>query len=338
MKSIVDTDIFLDRAIKIWKNTYDYSKTKYIRADIKVLFICKKHGNIYQLPANHLKYGCGKCGKESNKRCLLLKENCKNNFIEKARVVHLNKYDYSKTLYNTAVTKVIITCVDHGDFIVTPNNHLRGKGCPPCGLKNSKMSRLKLFDEYYKKFKELYDDKYDYSLVKWEGGSKEITVICKFHGQFKIIPYKHRNGNECQKCSNQFSMISIDWILFMEIKYGTKIQHAKNNGEFMITGTKYKADGYSKELNIIFEFYGDFWHGNPKIYDLTKINSKTKTTYNELYMQTLEKTNIIKNKGYKLVEIWESDWKQFIKCLRCIQKKWKINYKNENTKAKTSHY
>ena len=54
-------------------------------------------------------------------------------FIEKARAVHGDTYDYSKTQYVRSMEKVCITCPEHGDFWQVPTSHLRGVGCPKCG-------------------------------------------------------------------------------------------------------------------------------------------------------------------------------------------------------------
>ena len=53
-------------------------------------------------------------------------------FVKKANKVHNNQYTYDKTKYTLARNKVIVTCSIHGDFTVTANNHLKGKGCPDC--------------------------------------------------------------------------------------------------------------------------------------------------------------------------------------------------------------
>ena len=53
-------------------------------------------------------------------------------FIEEAKKVHGNKYDYSKVVYVNSATKVSIVCPTHGVFIQTPNQHLRGGGCRGC--------------------------------------------------------------------------------------------------------------------------------------------------------------------------------------------------------------
>ena len=319
-----DTQIFIEKSNEIWNNLYDYSKVNYTGSENKVIIICKKHGEFNQLPANHFKYGCGTCGRELNVRNNLLKLACKNDFISKATAVHNNMYDYSKAVYETVITKLTIICKRHGDFNMSPNNHLSGQGCPACGKEISSLANFKEFDEYQPEFVNLYGEKYDYSSVEWEGGSKPITVICKIHGEFQILPYLHKIGKECQKCSNQHSGISMSWLLYMEIRYSTRIKHARNSGEFIIPGTRYKADGYGESINTIFEFHGDFWHGNPKLYNETSINPRTNTTYGSLYETTVTKSNIIKEKGFELIEIWEHDWKMFIKTIVFLQSRWRL--------------
>ena len=323
-----NTDIFVKLSIEKWGNIYNYSKVDYKDSNNKIIIICITHGEFEQLPSNHIKYGCGSCGRESNIRNIDLNNKCKNEFISKSNTIHENTYDYSKTKYEDAISKVIVICKKHGEFNVSPNNHLRGKGCPACGIESSRLAKLKSFDDYQPEFIKLYGDKYDYSSVVWEGGSKLITVICKKHGKFHILPCLHKIGKECQKCSNQHSSISMDWLLFMENRYLTEIQHAKNLGEFVIPGTRYRADGYIKSSNTIFEFHGDFWHGNPELYNETEINPKIGITYGELYNKTKDKSKLIVELGYNLIEIWENDWKKFITSIKILQYKWKSKTNN----------
>lgn len=51
-------------------------------------------------------------------------------FIERARSVHGNKYDYSKVEYKGKEQKVLIICPEHGEFWQLAGNHLTGRGCP----------------------------------------------------------------------------------------------------------------------------------------------------------------------------------------------------------------
>jgi hypothetical protein len=58
-------------------------------------------------------------------------------FINKAKKVHNDKYDYSLVEYVNARTKVKIIDAHHGVFEQTPTDHLNGKGCPrSMGVRN----------------------------------------------------------------------------------------------------------------------------------------------------------------------------------------------------------
>ena len=88
-------------------------------------------------------------------------------------------------------------------------------------------------------------------------------------------------------------------------------QHANNGGEKNIKINKkiFKFDGYCETNNTVYEFLGDFWHGNPKKYNKDEINLVNKKTFGELYNETNERLKIIKNKDYNIITIWESDYK-----------------------------
>lgn len=106
-----------------------------------------------------------------------------------------------------------------------------------------------------------------------------------------------------------YSYRCIAWLTQVAEESGVYIQHACNGGEFVIPGTRYRADGYCKETNTIYEFHGDIYHGNPNIFDPDECpHPYTTETAGELYQKTLEKEKIIKELGYNLVVLWENDW------------------------------
>jgi hypothetical protein len=321
----MNTQIFIEKSNKIWNNLYDYSLCNYINSNIKITIICKIHGEFQQLISNHYRYGCGKC-RTPSKHNELLKKEAGENFIIKANLIHNNRYIYEKSIYITAPKKLIVSCSLHGDFEISPNNHLRGKGCAKCGRLISDKAKFKPLEHYIEEFKILFGDKYgDYSNINWKGGSKNITLICKKHGSFNILPYIHIKGKGCPVCSSNYSKISILWLQYLQIKYNIFIQHADNIGEYYIPNCKYKADGYCKETNTIYEFLGDFWHGNPncKRYLPESINPRNNKTFKQLYEETQFKKEKILKLGYNYVEIWEGDWLFFIKKIKIIQKIWR---------------
>ena len=130
--SKITTNEIIAKAKLVHGDKYDYSKVDYVKDYIKVCIICPEHGEFWQRPHAHLQgQGCPKC-KSKKQTCTT------DEFIAKAKKIHGDKYDYSKVDYSNAHTKVCIICPNHGEFWQTPNNHLRGHGCPKC--KRNKLS------------------------------------------------------------------------------------------------------------------------------------------------------------------------------------------------------
>ena len=115
------------------------------------------------------------------------------------------------------------------------------------------------------------------------------------------------------------SKCQIKWLDFISSYNHIQIQHAENEGEFKIPNTKYSADGYCQETNTIYEFHGDYWHGNPKKFNPTDMNTITNKTYGELYQKTIKREQEIRDMGFNLVVIWESDWNKINNSIRSIQ-------------------
>ena len=76
----------------------------------------------------------------------------------------------------------------------------------------------------------------------------------------------------------------------------------------MSNGKRTSVDGYDPKTNTVYEFHGDFWHGNPVVYNPSDINNKNKKTFGQLYQETIDKENRIRQNGYNLVVIWENDF------------------------------
>jgi hypothetical protein len=119
------TEEFIKKAKTIHGDKYDYNLVDYKNTYTKVKIICPIHGVFKQKPSDHLRNnGCPEC---SGTKKLTTKE-----FIEKAKAVHGDKYDYSLVKYKNTKTKVKIICPIHNTFEQRPNSHLKGFGCPEC--------------------------------------------------------------------------------------------------------------------------------------------------------------------------------------------------------------
>jgi hypothetical protein len=194
MKKLTTEEV-IKRGEKIYGNIYDFSKTNYVNIDTKITVICPKHGE-FQIRPDHFFEGCGcpKCGSErggdKNRSCL-------DEFIEKAKEVHGDIYDYSKVTYVNARKKVCIICPKHGEFWQTPDAHLRGVKCPKCAHRSYKYTT----EEFIKIAKEIHGDKYDYSKVVYKGRKIPVCIICPKHGEFWQKPSDHFRGHGCPICN-----------------------------------------------------------------------------------------------------------------------------------------
>lgn len=216
-------------------------------------------------------------------------------FVEKAKYVHNNKFDYSKINYINTNTNVIIICPIHGEFFQNPKTHCYGKSCPKC----SKYKPILNTCDFVKKSKEKHGDKYDYSLSEYKNSVTKIRIICKKHGEFFQKSNQHLMGSNCPKCKKIISTKEVKFLSFLKIK---KTQNYIK--PFLVDGIK---------GNKIFEFLGDYWHGNPNKFLHDSLNKTTNCNFGVLYKKTIEKFRKLTNMKYKVYYIWERDWDMWCK-------------------------
>tara|TARA_B110000285_G_scaffold139174_1_gene155748 strand:+ start:49 stop:1500 length:1452 start_codon:yes stop_codon:yes gene_type:complete len=198
-----NTDKFIEDAKKIHGDKYNYSKVDYKSAREPVTIICKKHDEFSQTPNGHLskEAGCRKCSTNTN---AIKATKSTTQFIEDAKKIHGETYDYSKVDYKSAREPVTIICKKHDEFSQTPNGHLSKKrGCRRCGIK--KITNTKEFIEEAKK---IHGETYDYSKVEYKISMEPVTLICKTHGDFQIRPNGHINKYGCFKCGHNMKIFS----------------------------------------------------------------------------------------------------------------------------------
>jgi hypothetical protein len=231
-----DTVYFLKQAEKTHGNKYDYSKIQCFNATDKVEIICPVHGKFKQIANQHLQgHGCPTCNFDQMAKDRAMG---KELFIDKAKKLFGEKYDYSKVEYVNGQKNVCLICPIHGEFEVTPNNHLSKKsGCPVCG--ESKLERELAFIldrqnvkyERFKRFKWLGRQSLDFYLTE-----HHIAVECQGSQHFKPVDFagkgqdwanksfkenKKRDDLKLKKClTNDVRMIYIiDNEEYLEEKY-----------------------------------------------------------------------------------------------------------------------
>ena len=284
----IDLNEFLKRAYLIHGEKYNYSQV-IIANGIEnsiISIICPVHGIFDQLAKNHIlkKHGCQKCGTIKKG---ITRRKTKEIFIDKATEKHNGIYDYSKVDYIIGAKKIEIICLKHGSFWQTPSNHLNKKqkqGCPKCANNQSKTT-----DEFINHARMIHNNTYDYSLVEYNSSHKIIEIYCKRHGKFIQSPSNHLAGKGCPNCAHRISKPETNWLDFLCVPDEFRQKYLQ-----MSSGKRYEVDAYVPSINTVYEFYGDYWHGNPIKFNSADIHPVIKLTYGELYQKTLNKEKELK--------------------------------------------
>lgn len=171
---------------------------EYINTKQKLPLICHKkdyrgieHG-LYYTDIDHINRGhkCPKCAKN---RTLTFDE-----FVHKSNEIFNNKYTYTKETFNGSHGKTEIICPIHGPFMMTPHNHMNGKGCPRCIGRNISI------DDFKQKVEKTCIHSWhvadDAVYISYD---KPIKMICEKHGEFIDTPNHVLHNKGCKECGEE---------------------------------------------------------------------------------------------------------------------------------------
>lgn len=192
-KSSLDKDNFIQCAIQVHGNKFDYSNVEYINNKTKVCIICPIHGEFWQTPNAHLNgNGCAKC---------IGRNRSLEDFINEARKVHGDNYDYSLSNYITSEIKIKIKCNKCGHiFKQKPWSHLQNHGCPKCKFSKGELEIEKLLTnnniifECQKRF-------------NWLGKQSLDFYIPSIKTAIEVQGHQHFDGSRCFGNTNNFKKI-----------------------------------------------------------------------------------------------------------------------------------
>ena len=178
MSQKLTTEEFIKKAREVHGDKYDYSKVEYVNNSTPVVIVCPEHGAFEQSPNNHFNgNGCPKCARATQSARQAMSQEV---WIERAKRIHQNKYDYSKVAYVNNHTPISIICPIHGEFTQTPANHIKGQGCRICGMSKSKLTQ----EEARKRISDKLS-KFPYEVVEpfvYKGDrDTDVTIHCKIH-------------------------------------------------------------------------------------------------------------------------------------------------------------
>ena len=160
-----------------------------------------------------------------------------------------------------------------------------------------------------------HDCKFDYSNIDYIDLKNKIELKCNEHGYFNVSAYNHIfQKKECQKC---FKKTKNDkrWLDYLNIPDNLE----SRNVIIKLKDSHILINGFDKKTDTAYLFYNDISNGNVNIYNSDDINEKFGLSYLDLYNRTQVKEELLKNNGYKVITIWESDYiKKFSKEAKLI--------------------
>lgn len=232
------TEKIIDQFNAVHGDKYDYSLVDYQGDKSKVKIICKKHGEFEQWVSGHKKgSGCKKCSLESIKP-----KGSTEQLIQKFKLIHGDRYDYSQVKYTRMQDKIRIICGIHGVFEQRATMHKKGQGCAKCMYDGKRHS----FIEVIHKFNEIHGSKYDYSKSVYLNTDTPIQIICPNHGVFEQPPERHLRGNGCPKCIGRLKTQDEVVSEFVSV-HGDTYDYKK-----------VKFIGVTKKVTITCNIHGDF--------------------------------------------------------------------------------
>lgn len=273
---------FIKKANLVHDNFYTYNNVVYKNSSTKIIITCPEHGDYEQRPTNHLQgRGCRKC---SN-----VEKYTSETFIEKAKTIHGDRFEYNKSIYTSANSYITITCKQHGDFEQSAASHLRGFGCSKCRDDKLRMPE----NEFKQKANLLHNNKYNYDYVVYVDGITPVDIECLTHGIFKQKPHTHLMDHGCPKCSvfgfdkKSIGFFYVQKLSIDSVVVGYKYGIAKNINKRM----KQQSLKSLCEHEIVFEYcdFGEIIFELEKfvIDKLKKYDTVSKTIVPDGYTETI---------------------------------------------------
>lgn len=211
MSKKLNTELWIQRAVAIHKDKYDYSKVNYTTCSEKVVIICPTHGEFWQIPSNHLSdRGCPQCGRlrTDSARCKSV-----DSFIKECNIIHNNKYDYALVSYKVRKDKIKIICPIHGEFLQIASDHLKGSGCPKCKGDKIVQTQSLPWECIKERCNKVHKNLYIYPDQNYISTSHKIKIICKKHGEFEQSTGNHLQGSGCPICkSSKGEKLIFNWL------------------------------------------------------------------------------------------------------------------------------
>lgn len=294
-------------------------------ANKKCLYNCPVHGTYECTPAFHKnnKYGCVRCSYvvRGNNISKKLRKLTISDYIDS-----FNSMEYMIHTYDVVFAKgcvYTLQCSKHGEtqryshqlyktgclycksaFVEAKNERKKKEGQERNKIRLEKLKEYNVpisLDEVKLRLHNKFHDYCTYDLSNYINLKSKIKVICDKHGEYETSARQClSNSYACRYCSKSgHSKKEYKWLKNFNI--------TTLNYYIKIDDYRFYADGYDESTNTIYEYLGDYWHGNLSIYPEDQLNMVNKKSMKKLFEDTKNRFDILKNNGYNIVYTWESD-------------------------------
>lgn len=279
----LDLEEFFNKIKNIFGNKYDYSQAVYIDSKHKIKLYCKKCDIWFEKDTHHLLrgHGCPYCEKGQ--------PNTYKIFVENARKIHGNKYDYDKKTFDLHNPKVKIYCKKCKKwFWQSKMGHISGKGCIECAGVNKKDTKT-----FIQEARAIHGDGYDYSETEYKGAWHKVKIMCNHcHKMFEMRARLHLSGQGCPHCQSSKGEKQIKkFLLEQNIRFVWQKGFERCKVKRIL-----KFDFYLPDHNLCIEYQGIQHYFPIKMFGGEK-NFKLRQEYDQI------KRNFCIQENIKLLEI-----------------------------------
>lgn len=214
-------------------------------------------------------------------------------YINRAKVIHNDKYDYSLVKYKNCRTNIDIICKKHGIFSQNPRHHVEKKSnCPLCRneILSNKFSQNT--EHFINKANKIHKNYYDYSKVNYINAKNKVIIVCPKHGEFIQLPYNHLNGSGCPSCKESLGEKKIvNFLIKNNINFKRQVSFSDLIGE----SGKLFFDFYLPEYKLLIEYDG-IQHYKPINYfgGINQLNKQRNFDYKKIRYAIDNKYKLLK--------------------------------------------